>query len=432
MRIGLLHFRVGETDGVSLEMEKWKTVLERMNHEVIYIAGELNQCAGVKIPSLSMKNETNLWIHTNAFEKPSTDETTFAKVFEKYVEQIYAELEKKMPTIDLLVVNNVLSLGFNLAAAVAITRYAQRKRTKLLGHHHDFYWERERYSKPQYNFVQEILDNYFPPKGNDIFHITINNLAKKELLQRKGVESKVVPNVFDFDQPAWAIDDYNRDLRKTLNIDENDLVILHGTRIVQRKAIEIAMDFVEELKAIESRTVHFVIAGFAEKESQQYYERLVKKAQAMSFTTHFAHPIVRQSRHLNDRKYYSLWDTYVVADAVTYTSVLEGWGNQLIEAVFARKPLVVFEYPVYKSDIAPLGFDFISLSDKAVYNEKTGFYEIDRSVLQKAALKLKELLSNQEILQEKVQRNYYIGKKHLSLENLRECINEILITVASS
>lgn len=39
MNIALIHFRVGETDGVSLEMDKWKKQLIRMNHRVYYIAG---------------------------------------------------------------------------------------------------------------------------------------------------------------------------------------------------------------------------------------------------------------------------------------------------------------------------------------------------------------------------------------------------------
>ena len=34
-RIALCHFRVGETDGVSLEMGKWRQVLERLGHEVV-------------------------------------------------------------------------------------------------------------------------------------------------------------------------------------------------------------------------------------------------------------------------------------------------------------------------------------------------------------------------------------------------------------
>ncbi|HEY8542092.1 MAG TPA: glycosyl transferase family 1, partial [Pseudothermotoga sp.] len=143
MRIALVHFRAGQTDGVSLEMEKWKTVLEKMGHDVFYVAGELNQIDGIKIPSLSMENPTNLWIHKNAFEGLSVDQETFIKVFEECVFQIKKELEMANLSVDLLIVNNVLSLGFNLAAAVAITEYARSRKIKIIGHHHDFYWERE-------------------------------------------------------------------------------------------------------------------------------------------------------------------------------------------------------------------------------------------------------------------------------------------------
>ncbi|HOT87697.1 MAG TPA: glycosyl transferase family 1, partial [Thermotogota bacterium] len=41
MKIGLMHFRSGFTDGVSLEMDKQKTVLEEMGHEVVFVCGEL-------------------------------------------------------------------------------------------------------------------------------------------------------------------------------------------------------------------------------------------------------------------------------------------------------------------------------------------------------------------------------------------------------
>lgn len=426
MRIALVHFRAGQTDGVSLEMEKWKTVLEKMGHDVFYVAGELNQIDGIKIPSLSMENPTNLWIHKNAFEGLSVDQETFIKVFEECVFQIKKELEMANLSVDLLIVNNVLSLGFNLAAAVAITEYARSRKIKIIGHHHDFYWERERYSRPQSDFVAKILDEYFPPKDNGIFHITINGLAQKELFKRKGVHSVVIPNVFDFDQPAWRIDDYNSDLRKSIGIDERDVVILHGTRIVQRKAIEIAMDFVEYFFKMSKDRVHFVIAGFFEQESEQYYQKLLKKAQMMSYKTHFVFEKVRSTRFVNGKKYYSLWDMYAISNAITYTSVLEGWGNQLIEAVFSKKPLVIFEYPVYKSDIAPLGFDFVSLGDEVFYDKAEGLYRVNVDVLEKAARRLSDLLSNERALSENVEKNFEIGKKYLSLQSLQGYLQEIL------
>lgn len=426
MKIALIHFRAGQTDGVSLEMEKWKRVLEKMGHDVFYVAGQLSQVDGIEIPSISMDNQLNLWIHKNAFEKLSVDQETFSKVFAEYVSHIKSELQAKIPFVDLLIINNILSLGFNLAAAVAITEFAKQEHINVIGHHHDFYWERERYLKPQSDFVVKILNDYFPPKDDRFLHVTINSLAQRELLRKKGIDSKVIPNVFDFDQPTWEIDDYNKDLRQSLGVDQKDILILQATRIVQRKAIEIAMDFVEYFCHIAKKKVHFVIAGFFEQESEQYYQRLLKKAQKMSYETHFAFEKVKSTRSVNDKKYYSLWDMYAVSNAVTYTSVLEGWGNQLIEAVFAKKPLIVFEYPVYKNDIVPLGFDFISIGDKVLYDESGEFYKVEASILDKAAKRLNELLSCPKELSEIAEKNFEIGKKHLSLQSLQKYLQEML------
>ena len=43
MRIGFVAKRIGGTDGVSLEIEKWATVLERLGHTCYYIAGEVDR-----------------------------------------------------------------------------------------------------------------------------------------------------------------------------------------------------------------------------------------------------------------------------------------------------------------------------------------------------------------------------------------------------
>jgi len=422
VKIGLMHYRVGETDGVSLEMEKWKTVLELMGHEVHFIAGELNGMKGFQLPSLGMDNQKNLFIHSNAFECLGIHLEQLKEIFDSYVTEIEEEL-MTLPKFDILIVNNMLSLGYNLAASVAITEYVAKTGTLLITHDHDFYWERERYSKPTCSFVAEILERYFPPKLKDSKHVTINKIARDELKRRKGIDSTIVPNVFDFDQDEWKIDDYNGDLRERLGIPNDDIVILHATRIVERKAIEIAMDFVAEFCKLNSN-VHFVVAGFPEKDSIDYYEKLKRKAEAMPFKTYFIHDLISSRRKIENRKkFYSLWDAYAICDAVTYTSILEGWGNQLIEAVFAKKPLVVVEYPVYKTDIVPLGFKFISLGSDYHFDEMSGFYKISDDILKESAEELFKLLKDADKKNQVTEYNFTIGKKHLSLQALQKYVS---------
>ncbi len=422
VKIGLMHYRVGETDGVSLEMEKWKTVLELMGHEVHFIAGELNGMNGFQVPSLGMDNQKNLFIHSNAFECLGIPLEQLKEIFNSYVTEVEEEL-MALPKFDILIVNNMLSLGYNLAASVAVTEYVAKTGTFLITHNHDFYWERERYSKPTCSFVAEILETYFPPKLKDSKHVTINKIARDELKRRKGIDSTIVPNVFDFDQDEWKLDHYNEDLRERLGIPNDDIVILHATRIVERKAIEIAMDFVAQFCKLNSN-VHFVVAGFPEKDSIDYYEKLKRKAEAMPFKTYFIHDLISSRRKIeNGKKFYSLWDAYAICDAVTYTSILEGWGNQLIEAVFAKKPLVVVEYPVYKTDIVPLGFKFISLGSNYRFDEMSGFYRISDDILKERAEELFKLLKDADKKNQVTEYNFTIGKEHLSLQSLQKYVS---------
>jgi glycosyltransferase involved in cell wall biosynthesis len=65
----------------------------------------------------------------------------------------------------------------------------------------------------------------------------------------------------------------------------------------------------------------------------------------------------------NGEKIYSLWDAYPHADLVTYPSLLEGFGNALLETFYFQRPVVVNNYDVYATDIGPLGFDVLLLQD---------------------------------------------------------------------
>ena len=67
-----------------------------------------------------------------------------------------------------------------------------------IAHHHDFYWERDRFLK---GCAGEYLDKAFPPPITEMFeHVVINSGAKRSLKERLGVESTVIPNVFDFEK----------------------------------------------------------------------------------------------------------------------------------------------------------------------------------------------------------------------------------------
>ncbi|EOD01811.1 glycosyltransferase family 4 protein [Caldisalinibacter kiritimatiensis] len=444
MNIALCHFRVGETDGVSLEMEKWKKVLEKMGHNVYLVAGSLGTTDGYVIPELHYRHEVNDKFVRNAYHELTDykNEEEFKKEVLEFAGKIEEGLTRfvKEYNIDVLVPNNIWSLGWGLPAAIAFDNVSEKLGIKCVAHHHDFYWEREKYSSPTCNFVNEILDNHFPPQHDLVKHVVINKIAQDEMKRRKSLDTTIVPNVFDFNATVWDKDDYNKGFRERIGLKENDIMILQATRIAERKAIELAIDLVGELIKDEnikelcnnllydgrkfdadSRIV-LVFAGLPESEGK-YIELLKKRAEEKNVELLFINDIIEHSRcELEGKKCYSLWDAYVFADLITYPSILEGWGNQFLEGLFAKKPMVVYEYPVYKTDIKEKGFNIVSLGDTHVVDED-GLVKVDEAIIKKAAKECIKLLTDKEYRNNVVEENFDLGKKYFSYESLEKILS---------
>ena len=126
-----------------------------------------------------------------------------------------------------------------------------------------------------------------------------------------------------------------------------------------------------------------------------------------------------------NRKTYSLWDTYVHADFVTYPSIWEGWGNQLIEAIFAKKPVIIFEYPVYKSDLKRNGFSFVSLGSKFKSDKKSGFVSVPKVRQYEAAKEVIKLLIDNKLRKETVDYNFRLARKNYSYHSLKRIISSL-------
>src|SRR5262249_39500512 len=146
--------------------------------------------------------------------------------------------------IDILVPQNVLTIPMNLPLGLALTEFIAETGIHTLAHHHDFYWERQRF---MINGVQDILDAAFPPNLASIKHAVINTPARRELAQRKGVPSSLIPNVLDFESEPPSTDDYARDLRDQIGLKPDDILVLQPTRVVSRKGVEHAIELVRRL-----------------------------------------------------------------------------------------------------------------------------------------------------------------------------------------
>ena len=448
--IGFIQHRLGRTDGVSLEVDKFRKVLEQAGHSVFYLAGNEDVPGGKYIPELYPFDPVTEKILMNA-TRALKDYATPTELMQAVRDQA-DKIKPGMLTfirdhdLDLIFPNNLLSVGYNLPGMLALNEVIAETGIKTVSHNHDFWWEDSGEVYPTCNEVIQFYEDYAPPVAPNVSHLVINRIAQAELRKRKGVEARVVPNVFDFDQEPWTKDDYNRDFRESLGIGEKDLVFLQATRILDRKGVELAIDLIAHLQkphnkkhlvssplydgrkfAPEDRII-LLCAGYVEGIglSGTYPESLQAKADELGVEIIWCGKQVRHSRsEENGNKVYSLWDAYTAADFVTYPSYWEGWGNQLIEALFAKLPVVVFEYPVYRSDLKPVGFELISLGGELGPRDARNLVTVPEAILQKATREVIELLKNGPYRTATVERNFALGREHFSYTALEEILQDI-------
>ena len=439
--IGIFHYIANFTDGVSLEMNKFRQVFEDMGHTVHYCAGKYGAAQETVVEEMYHHIPEIKRLNYNTFkELRDFDVAGYRAELDSWVDVLEDKfrqfiLEKE---INLIVPENVWCVAANPAVAVALERVRREFDLPALAHNHDFYWERIDGAALTNKHAIELADKYLPPRSPKIKHAVINSLAQRELLARKGIPSTVVPNIFDFDGPDWVIDDYNQDFRTRINLAQNDILILQATRIITRKGIELAIDFVKALGAPQRRAqlqgkglydgrdfsgqnqIVLVLAGYALDDiSGRYKPKLAQKAEREGVKILFIEDFVDERRQMtNGNKIYSLWDTYAHADFITYPSLWEGWGNQFLEAVRARLPIMLFEYPVYEADIKNKGFQVVSLGSATSGYDEKGLVTIQEGIIESAADQAVALLTNADLRRDTVEHNFKIGTKHYSMNAL--------------
>lgn len=411
MRIGFISTRLKGTDGVSLEVEKWSHVLRRMGHELFYCAGELGGYAknGTLIPKLHFNHQSIIKLSQRAFGGEVEEDG------EKLIDEIYMVADEirgplrqfiRGNRINLIIVQNALTIPMNLPLGVSLTGLIAELGINTIAHHHDFFWERQRY---QTNNILDLLDTTFPAKLPSVQHVTINSIAQHRLLARRNIESTVIPNVHDFESPITNIDGYNHDFRKALGLSENDLFILQPTRVLQRKGIELSLEL---LNRMDLPNTYLFISHRADEEGITYWHWLKREATRMSVKLQLIdHLIAEERKRINQHKIYTLWDAYPHADLVTYPSLYEGFGNALLETIYFKRPAVVNRYPVYNADIRSKGFEFI---------------ELDGFVDDLAVEKTMEVLQSPKLVHDMVETNYKIAREYFSYSVLEEKLTEVL------
>jgi glycosyltransferase involved in cell wall biosynthesis len=431
-------------------MNKWRRVLEEMGHTVHYCAGKYGSAEETIIEEMYHHRPDVRLLNANTFKtlRDYRNEATYRAELFRLADAIEGQMRAfmKEKDINFLLPQNVWSVAANPAVAIALTNIMREFQLPALAHNHDFYFERTDGYALTCGTAVDLADRFLPPRDPSVKHVVINSLGQRQLLERKGIPSTVVPNIFDFDAPAWEVDDYNQDIRDRIGLKNNDIFILQATRIVTRKTIELAIDFVKALqnparrKKIEARglfdgrpfgpdnRIVLVLAGYAMDDvTGRYANLLAHKADELGVDAIFIEDLVGESREIQaGEKVYSLWDTYVHADFVTYPSIWEGWGNQLLEAIRAKLPLMLFEYPVYEADLKDKKLQVVSLGNRISGRDEFGLAIVAQELIETAADQAIELLTDAEQRRKVVEHNFNVGRKHFSMDALYIYLEQLM------
>ena len=408
-RIGFVGTRFAGTDGVSLEASKWAQVLWDHKHTSHWFAGKLNTDPKVSmlVPLAYFGDPEIKWTNEHIFGRTHRDQEVTRRIYalsEHLKHELYDFVERF--DIEVMCVQNALCIPMNVPLGLAITTFIAETGFPTIAHHHDFYWERDRFTV---NAIGDFLRMAFPPVLPSIQHATINSVAQRDLSHRCGASSILVPNVLDFENPPKGPDDFNVDFRKEIGIEEDDILFLQPTRIVPRKGIEHAIRLVSALRNPKCK---LVISHESGDEGDEYMQALAEMAELEGVDLRFvAHRIGEERSNLDGQKTYDLADAYAHADFITYPSIYEGFGNALIEAFYFKKPVLVNRYSIFVSDIEPKGFRVITMN---------GYLTKD------VVAHVQKIISDPVYRQEMVDNNYELGKAFFSYSVLRRKLRALI------
>jgi hypothetical protein len=200
-RIGFVATRIAGTDGVSLEIGKWAEVLERMGHTCFYIAGMSDRDPERLhiVPEAHFKHPAIEEINRECFGRQLRDLEVSRRIHET-TWQIKQQLHTAIKNfrLDVLIAENCLTIPMNIPLGQALVETLMEVDISCIAHHHDFYWERERFTV---NAVNDYLSLAFPPALEQIQHVTINTQAARDFSRRVGLSCRVIPNIMDFENP---------------------------------------------------------------------------------------------------------------------------------------------------------------------------------------------------------------------------------------
>ena len=81
----------------------------------------------------------------------------------------------------------------------------------------------------------------------------------------------------------------------------------------------------------------------------------------------------------------------------------------MLKTITAKKPVALFEYEIFKSDIKLSGLEYVNLVD--VFTQKGDFVKIKPEILEKGAEECLKMLFDKEVYEKMMEKDFKIGRE---------------------
>ena len=350
MKIAIVHYTSWPViGGVESMIHQHAQLISRHGHEIAILCGEgtafAKEISTVVFPELGSRDAC-----VRAAQREVYDGRPGQAYF-RLLEKLQIQFSQFFRKFDRVIVHNIFTMPFNLAATQALSRFAEQG-IKTIAWTHDLAAVNQDYKIPSDRAFDLIRERHTRVK-----YVTISKGRAAEFKKLTGSEvDAIIPNGLDFAGTCGITPEVTELMRDDLAA---SIVLFYPTRILERKNIAFALQIVRALRDLGVK-VRLLISGAQDlhnRSSAEYFIGLKQLAADLQIQDSVSW--VNDLFFVDQAQLHSL---YSVADGILFPSRQEGFGLPLLEAAAYRLPVFCSNIEPLKS-IAPSGTLLFDLQD---------------------------------------------------------------------
>ncbi len=242
-------------------------------------------------------------------------------------------LEPRLAIMDVVMIHNVATMPFHITLTEALWNIARRlTNVRFVAWLHDIVACNPDYELPDlaewpWNALAKAHDRYK--------YVSVSELRQRQFSELTGARSTVIPNGVD-PVRLLGLTDSIAELAHAYNLMGREIVLLHPTRLLKRKNIELGLRVTAALKSA-GRSCAYLVTGAPDAQnpaSQSYAEQLEEMRDELGLQDDAL--FLQAKVPIPERDLASL---FVLADALFFPSRQEGFGLPVLEAALHRLPV---------------------------------------------------------------------------------------------